>query len=293
MFGNAAGGAGSGGNNFKMNFGGFGSPGGGFGGFTQNQQQKQHGHPELFSKSSSSGMGISILGESKFPDASSKFLWIVFFYANDSQESAAMKPQIEKLAASLKGTFKTGVINCKLNSREGSFCTRKGINMQSLPSFGVVSGGELYLYDLNHSPTLKELHEFAVEKIPYHLVTMCNHPQTLEDRLLSPMRKGRKVGSILLLTDKYETSPKYASLAYQYRNEFLFGESRAKTLSMAQHFKVKKYPTLIAFLPKGDAKSHQVETIRLDEVKAEDIGTWLDDLVSKYGTKANTGKRKR
>ena len=193
MFGNAAGGAGS--SNFKMNFGGF--PGGGFsGGGFPNQQQQQHHHQQrgptdLFSAQDA----VSILHESKFPDASSKFLWIVFFYANDSQDSAAMKPQIEKLASSLKGTFKVGVLNCKLNSRESSFCMRKGIHPQNLPSIGVVSEGELYKYDSQSLPSVKEMHEFAIGKMPYHLVTMCNHPQTLDDRILNPMRKEGKVGA--------------------------------------------------------------------------------------------------
>jgi hypothetical protein len=292
MFGNAAGGSGGNGANFKMNFGG---GGGGFGGGFQqqhpnqhNQQQQQRGPPELFSKNSSPG--ISILGESKFPDTSSKFLWIVFFYANDSQESATMKPHIEKLAASLQGTFKVGVINCKLNSKESSFCTRKGMDIRNLPSIGVVSEGEFYKYDFQSPLSMKALHDFAIGKMPYHLVTMCNHPQTIEDRLLSPMRKQGKVGSILLLTDKYETSPKYASLAYQYRHEFIFGESRAKTLSMAQHFKVKKYPLLIAFIiPKGNKKSQEVDVIRLEDVKTDEISKWIDGLISK----SSSDKKKR
>ena len=107
------------------------------------------------------------------------------------------------------------------------------------------------------------------------------------------MRKQGKLGSILLLTDKYETSPRFASLAYQYRHEFNFGESRAKTLSMAQHFKVKKYPTLIAFVSKGDKKYGQVDTVRLEGAKVDDIGKWLDDLILKYASKANADKRKK
>merc|ERR1719330_449530 len=128
---------------------------------------------------------------------------------------------------------------------------------------------------------MKALHDFAVEKVPFNLVQMINHPSVINEKLHDLAKEQKKLGSILLLTDKYETSPKFASLAYHYREHFVFGESRAKTLSMAQHFSVKKYPTLIAFIPKK-GKEKEFDTVRLEDAKGQDIGKWIDSVLSKY-----------
>ncbi len=98
----------------------------------------------------------------------------------------------------------------------------------------------------------------------------------VKDRLLKSAKLEKKSGAILLLTDKYETSPKYAALAYQFRNSFQFGESRAKTLSMAQHYRVKKYPVLIAYVQN---KNGTYDLKRLDDVKSQDLSKWVEDLM--------------
>merc|ERR1711862_93201 len=115
-------------------------------------------------------------------------------------------------------------------------------------------------------------------------VLSCNHPDKVQKRLHDPAVAQKKMGYILLLTDKYETSPKYASLAYQYRDHFIFGESRGSTLIMAQHYKVKKYPVLIAFTLRGK----DAVMSRLEDLRANDIGEWLEKIA-----KQNKSKRKR
>ena len=55
--------------------------------------------------------------------------------------------------------------------------------------------------------------------------------------------------AVLLLTNKFETSSMFYSIAYYFRNDFTFGESRGKNLKLSQTFAVKKYPTLVSFVP--------------------------------------------
>jgi len=95
--------------------------------------------------------------------------------------------------------------------------------------------------------------------------------------LLHRPAKERKVGYILLLTDTPETSPKFASLAYEFRKDFIFGESRAKNLSLARQFKVRKYPLIIAFVKKSYSKDFK--TIRHDNFKMKDLGTFMKQLI--------------
>jgi len=285
--------------NFNVNFNGPGGgggfeqmfSGGGFGGGhprggsgTRRQQQQQA--PELFPKNDPSG--IAPLGKAKFPDSKSKFIWVVTFYENSSKACASMKPSLESFASKVKGTLKVGAVNCKRSDADMKFCRQHGLEMQDLPGFGVVVNGELSIFDHDNgnrgkAPSMKALHEFAVEKIPFHLVQMINHPSVIDEKLHKSAEQQMKLGSILLLTDKFETSPKFGSLAYHYRENFVFGESRAKTLTMAQHFGVKKYPTLIAFIPRKGSKK-QFDMVRLEDAKGKDIGKWIESVLSKYGS---------
>lgn len=175
-------------------------------------------------------------------------------------------------------------MNCKRGQADADFCKKQKINVQSLPAFGFVVDGQIHTYT-EGTPTMKQLHDFAIEKIPFDRVHMINHPSVIAERLKNPSKKQNKIGSILLLTDKYETSPKYASLAYQFRDQFVFGESRGKTLSIAKELSVKKYPTIVAFLPNN-------KVVKLEVSKGQDLAKWIDGLVSKYGS-GNNAKSKR
>merc|ERR1712130_881536 len=97
----------------------------------------------------------------------------------------------------------------------------------------------------------------------------------IQDRLLQS-QTNHKQGAVLLLTDKYETSSLYASLAYQHRDAFRFGESRAKNINLAKEFGVKKYPLLMVLVPKNDG---DFSIIKYEgAVKADPITTWLNGV---------------
>ena len=307
------GGAGGGGAHFKVNSDGSGFPGGdggfpggGFGGFESmfgggggaqggrrsggSARRQQHREPvELFPKNSPTG--IAPLGKAKFPDKSSSFLWIIIFYTNDSPECQSIQSSIETLAAKSKGTFKVGAVNCQRSQADERFCHDKGVEM--FPSFGFVVNGELSLMEQTQSlPSIKAIHDFATSKTPFQSIKMINSPKHIEERLVQPATEQKKLGSILLLTDKYETSAKYASLAYQFRDKFVFGESRAKTLSLAQYFHVKKYPILIALFPKKNG-SEDYDMVRLDNINSKDLQAWVSELVTSRGGGSPSKNNKR
>ena len=294
---------GGGGAQFDVPPGGFG--GGGGGGFEQifgggggggrrrgpgHQQQQQQQAQELFPKNSPSG--IAPLGKAKFPDKRSKYLWMVVFYDNNSQDCVKAKSSIESFAEKVKGSFKVGAVNCRRGQADADFCKQQeGLDPQNLPAFGVVVDGQIHMHEQQgrNAPSMKELHDFAIEKTPFDLVQMINHPSILDQKMMEQSKKENKIGSILLLTDKFETSSKYASLAYQFREQFNFGESRGKTLTMAKHFQVKKYPMLVAFVQN---QSGEFDTVKLEDVKSQDLGKWIDGLVSKYGSKPRSQRRR-
>lgn len=94
----------------------------------------------------------------------------------------------------------------------------------------------------------------------------------------------------------------YFSLAYRFRSSFLFGESRAKNLNMAKAFGVKKYPLLVAIVPKGCGKEpygdkQQHELVRYTgDVSVDAISKWLDDLATtcrKQAASASNRERTR
>ena len=290
------GGGGSRGSGFEQMFSGGGSSGRSSGGRRGSSRQQQQA-PELFPKNDPSG--IAPLGKAKFPDSKSKFIWVVTFYENGSKACSSIKPSLELFASKVKGTFKVGAVNCKRTDADMKFCRQHGLEVQSLPAFGVVVNGKLSMFkqggggNKGKAPSMKALHDFAVEKVPFDLVEMINHPSIIDEKLLNSARQQKKVGSILLLTDKFETSPKFGSLAYHYREYFVFGESRAKTLSMAQHFGIKKYPTLIAFVSKKGSKIDAHDVVRLEDAKGQDIGKWIESILSSSRSNSNSSQRRR
>jgi hypothetical protein len=165
-----------------------------------------------------------------------------------------------------------------------------GVDIETLPAFAIVIDGKLEFYfdddedeENPQIPTAKTLHEFAIDHMPKSLVHNINHMPQVDDRLLS---KKEFLGSVLLLTEKYDTSPLYYSLAYHYRHKFVFGESRAKNLNMAKAFGVKKYPLLVALVPKGKGEdiftdTHDLVRYSAGTLKGDPIIKWLDGIVEK------------
>lgn len=92
--------------------GGGGFPGGsrmGGGGQGRGQQVAE----ELFPLDAS--LKVLPLGKAKFPDASSKHLWLIIFYDNGNEGCAWAKPTIQNLADKVRGTYKVGAVNCQRN----------------------------------------------------------------------------------------------------------------------------------------------------------------------------------
>ena len=263
------------------------------------EQMRGGGHQQpprdLFPKGTSQ---VSKLGSPKFPNRSSKHLWILMFYRNDSRECTQMAPVLEKLATS-QTTFKVGAIDCGKNTQEASFCASKGITTQTIPRYALVVDGELTFYDEQESstrPAAKDLKDFASDHLPTTLVQNINHVSQIAERLGTPIRKKVQYeAAILLLTDKYETSALYTSLAYYYRKSLILGESRAKNLALAKEFSVKNYPTLLALVPKGQGDNNYSDELdvivyRKGSFKKEDLHEWID-AVRKRLQKKKDGKK--
>merc|ERR1711862_51840 len=116
--------------------------------------------------------------------------------------------------------------------------------------------------------------------MPTALITNINHVSQLTNRLLAD--SSFKAG-VLLLSDKYETSAIYYSLAYRFRKQFKFGESRGKNLAMSKEFKLKKYPLLVVLLPKDSGMvHHEIEPYnsKYDIIKYTDVSFKSDALSS-------------
>jgi hypothetical protein len=294
------GGGGFGGGGFDFGGGGFG--GGGFGGSGGGSRQnpfsmfedmfagggggggrgpgggQPRAPPELFAKGDSK---VAKLGKPKFPDKKSKHMWLIMFYANNDSDSQKAAPAYERLAEQANLAYKVGAVDCAMSEREMQFCQSKDIDSENFPLYAFVLDGALTMMEEDIVPSTKDLHAFCSEHMPTHLIRNINHTPQLEERL-QMKQQGSSKASVLLLTDKYETSSMYYGLAYHFRSKFLFGESRAKNLKLAQTFHVKKYPLLIAFVPAslGEEKyNEEYGIIRYKgTVNKEGIVEWLDGI---------------
>ena len=266
-------------------FGGGGFPGGGFpgGGFPGGGGRRQV--EELYPKSSP----IAKLGRRKFPDKSAKNIWFITFYDNNNQSCIETQPTMLKLAEKLAGIVKIGAINCE---KEPDFCEENGVSPRRLPAFASIVDGNINMYEQGKSATAKAMHEFIKENMPFSLVQQVNRVDHVKERLMTSTSTRRHKGSILLLTDKYETSSLYASLAYTYRDKISFGETRAKNLALAKEFGVKKYPMLVALIPSNDAKGYDVLKYEGD-MKADPISSWIDRIFDAANSNSSQKRRRR
>ncbi len=224
-----------------------------------------------------------------------------------------MKPTVVKTAEVFKNTVKVGAVNCGINPAEERFCQSTfGGSGWDVPGYAMVVNGKVIPYNTSSAnviPSSKSLHEFIMENVPFSLVQNVNRMDQLQTRLIEPIcsstsnqsRKNNKLGSIFLLSDKFETSTLYASLAYSYRNNFIFGESRAKSLALAKEFGVKKYPMIVALIPncinqttsKTTTSEGQYDVIKYEgEIKGDQISKWIDGLIYKLD-RSNKKQRKQ
>jgi hypothetical protein len=164
-----------------------------------------------------------------------------------------------------------------------SFCKTK-LSNANLPSFATVLNGSV---DVVTDPAVlqsaKALHDDTTNKLLNidGLVVSVNSDQHIQSRLLSvsSATAGQPTIAIILFTDKYVTSPLYASLAYRHRHAGFsaFGESRGSNVNLAKKYGINTYPTLVALTDGGKVERYNGQSLDL-----ESLSKWLDELAKKY-----------
>ena len=317
MFGGGGGGFGRGGSRsrggaggfpgmggFEQMFQGMGGMGGGMGGQQGQRRQQQQQAAPIFTKNDPSG--VVPLGKAKFPDARAKHAWLLLFYDKDNHQQDATTQKYVSLAKQLSEVvlkkaknnkngmvFKIGAIDCSGEAMR--FCQKKLGKNRDLPSFATVLNGSVNtITDADAIKNAKSLHDHTTDSLIKieGLIVNVNSLQHVKSRLLaSSPTPGHPSIAILLLTDKYETSSLYASLAYRHRLDGFaaFGESRAKNLELAKKFQVKKYPQLIALI----GSEEKVERYESEAMDGESLSKWLGKLSNKYFKKDNNRRNRR
>lgn len=307
MFENMFGGSGMGGGGMPDmgdifgNMGGFGGGGGG-GGRQQRRQQQQRKEPPVLKDDPS---GVVPLGKAKFPDSKSKHPWLLLFYNKEKFDEDATTQQYVSIAKKIsegvlkkaKGsknymTFKVGAVDCS-DAVAKKFCKSK-LGGDKVPSFATVLNGSVsVITDDDALRNAKQLHDYTTNSLINMdgLVINVNSKAHVQSRLLSTSSTpGHPSISILLLTDKYETSPLYASLAYRHRQDGFsaFGESRGSNVQMGKEYSVKKYPHLIALVNNEEIIKYEGKSF-----DSENLSKWLNNLSKKYFKSSSSDSRRR
>lgn len=263
----------------------------GMGGRGQQRQQPTQPPPVLKDDPS----GVVPLGKSKFPDSRSKHVWLMLFYDKDKYEQdeksnryvAQAKQLSEGLLKKAKNVkngmiFKVGAVDCSGDAFK--FCQWKLGKDIELPVFATVLNGRVdVVTDDSALRSAKKLHDYTTDSLLKieGLIVNVNSVQHIQSRLLaSSPTAGHPSIAIVLFTDKYETSPLYASLAYRHRQDGFaaFGESRGKNQQLAKQFSVKKYPLLVACI----GNEEKVERYDGTSLDSESLSKWLNGLSKKY-----------
>lgn len=269
-----------------------GFPGGGFsgarfpggaGGSSRSQQES----PNLYADASKD---VSTLTGSKFPNKSSKYIWLIHFYSARDPLSAQLKKRIVSLASHLRTQgIKTGSLSCDQNL---PFCKSKGIaSMNALPSIQLIVGDSSFAYDpdadeMNDDYSTKSILQFMQNFIPIQStgteksasesnqdkgkavssnISLINIRLVHQvDQFVSITCADKKLGTFgvgfVIFTSEYETPLYVKSLAYLLRSKAPVAEVRASNDAISRHFQLQSpvnYPILIAACAGLDPSVHE------------------------------------
>eukprot|EP00613_Pedinella_sp_CCMP2098_P030159 CAMPEP_0171730300 /NCGR_PEP_ID=MMETSP0991-20121206/28196_1 /TAXON_ID=483369 /ORGANISM="non described non described, Strain CCMP2098" /LENGTH=437 /DNA_ID=CAMNT_0012324981 /DNA_START=52 /DNA_END=1365 /DNA_ORIENTATION=+ len=217
------------------------------------------------------------LGKSTFVSQTSAHAWLLAFYSNDSRESVEDKQAVDDCARGTKALFKVGAINCGGRANQ-NFCF--GMGVDSVPKYAALIDGKLHFWDKSERPTAKALHAFVTSHLPESKTV--NRVASIAGILDS-----KRTTAILLLTDKFETTPLWRGLAYAFRSELTFAESRAASVEMGREFKVKKYPVIVA-LEAGRKDGYRLIETYDGELNMQALSDWCHSILRKK----KSGKRR-
>jgi len=241
--------------------GGFGGMGGGFGGMGGGMGGNQGAPPQdLYPK----GSMVSRLKTGKFPDSTSKHVWLIEFYSPGCPHCRNFVHNWETLAENLRGIIKVGAVNCQIDAQ---LCQQQGV--RAYPTIKLAFQDKYMEYKGDRSP--KQIKKWAYENMPSDKIQNLVRGASVDDFLAGPCKSSRSKACVVLLTDKYETSAMYKSIAYQFRNSIAFGEVRGSNVNLASRFGVKKYPLLVVIC-NGD---EQTVTEFAGEYTSENIAQFL------------------
>jgi curved DNA-binding protein CbpA len=227
MFGGSAG---AGGGQQQFNFGG------GFGG-----HQHPNAQPDLFEDADKAV--TKPLSQAKFPDAKSKLVWFILYYSSGNSNCHMIKDMFTGLAASLRSfRFNVGIVNC---DSESKLCASKGV--RDYPTFALLYGGNHTVVPSTSKWSAKYISEFLKENSPSVLANVRTEAHVSE--LLGTKSDKEIKGSIIMWTDKFETSLLMKTLSYQYKKTISVAEARGGNSKLAAEFGVSKFPSLTYTCP--------------------------------------------
>ena len=208
----------------------------------------------------------------------------MIFYENNLTVCADAKPHFETLSHKLKGVYKSGAVDCRRTHEAIRFCRLLGVKSVELPLYGVVINGKTTFYrpetKSEDGIPMSDVEDFADAQLPYEMVKEVTNLSYIKTILKTAQRE-RKIGAVMVFNDSDRTSPLYAILANRFRNDFKFGIDNKQNESMKKAFNIKKYPMVVAYIPKPD-NIKEYDTIVVDQPHKRDLGIWLEALAAKH-----------
>lgn len=213
---------------------------------------------------------VTMLSKAKFPDKKANYVWLIHFYSSSDPNTGALyHDRVVKVAATLKlQGVKVGVVDCDVQkdlcqaeltaeTRTRAQSKQRSTSDFSLPAFKVVVGSRNHIFDKkdeNNQPveiTAKSLYEFVSDKVlpvqsaasgkavdSFDIMNLRLPSQVYN--LIHKSALDRAVSSsglaAVLLTTKFDTSLLLKSLAFHFKGQVAFGESRGGSESISQIF---------------------------------------------------------
>ena len=196
---------------------------------------------------------------------------------------------VSELAPKVDGFLKIGGVICD-GKKNVKLCGSKPKGNMGAKISIIIGGKETFYED--QSQKSKDIYLFATSQLPRKSVLDVNRKADLTAKKLFA---GDVTKAAILLTDKYEISHKYVSLAYKHRNVkgLKMAVSRGSNLELGRLLKVKKYP-LVVYLERDDKEEEGFKVLgRLEGEGVKEIGSWLGKILGEEEGGGKGGKKKK
>eukprot|EP00743_Colponemidia_sp_Colp-15_P000346 GILK01000398.1.p1 GENE.GILK01000398.1~~GILK01000398.1.p1 ORF type:complete len:414 (-),score=76.69 GILK01000398.1:208-1449(-) len=196
---------------------------------------------------------------------------IVQFHLPGDRACKNFAAEYIKLAADMKGIVRVGAVDCE---KEPALCEKEAGVIDSYPHILIIPPNPIPIQKYENQLTAKDLAATAVRFVPSQVAKVTS------DSVDTFLTTKQNMPKVLLFTNKKQTPLLLKGLSNFFKDRMHFGQVADTEERVVKKYKVKKFPTIMVFLPGPDGMGKQL-TYNGD-MKYDAIFEWLNPYAETF-----------